>query len=84
MELLNLPGYFHSQHIAAAKGKEHCLALLLEYGADPNQRGIFCSSNSCNLMLKSWGSQFAQGSYVMQTLKETYPSGKQYKGSMSP
>ncbi|KAA0038799.1 potassium channel AKT1 [Cucumis melo var. makuwa] len=25
-------------HIAAAKGKEHCVALLLEYGANPNQR----------------------------------------------
>ncbi|XP_022132477.1 potassium channel AKT1 isoform X1 [Momordica charantia] len=25
-------------HIAASKGNEHCVVLLLEYGADPNQR----------------------------------------------
>ncbi|XP_022936563.1 potassium channel AKT1-like [Cucurbita moschata] len=25
-------------HIAAAKGNEHCVVLLLEYGADPNRR----------------------------------------------
>lgn len=28
------------QHIAASKGHEHCVVLLLEYGADPNIKGI--------------------------------------------
>lgn len=28
------------QHIAASRGHEHCVVLLLEYGADPNIRGI--------------------------------------------
>jgi ankyrin repeat protein len=27
-------------HIAASKGNEQCVRLLLEYGADPNARGM--------------------------------------------
>lgn len=29
------------QHIAASKGSEHCVVLLIEYGANPNIKGIF-------------------------------------------
>ncbi|XP_042520766.1 potassium channel AKT1-like [Macadamia integrifolia] len=28
-------------HIAASKGSENCVLLLLDYGADPNSRGMF-------------------------------------------
>ena len=31
------------QHIAASGGSDHCVALLLEYGVDPNIRGIMYS-----------------------------------------
>lgn len=30
-----------SQHLAASNGSENCVLLLLDYGADPNSRGIF-------------------------------------------
>jgi hypothetical protein len=31
---------WNAQHIAASNGNEHCVVLLLEYGADPNIKGI--------------------------------------------
>lgn len=33
--------FVENQHIAASKGSENCVLLLLDYGADPNSRGIF-------------------------------------------
>lgn len=32
---------FSHQHIAASKGIENCVVLLLDFGADPNSRGIY-------------------------------------------
>lgn len=32
------------QHIAAANGNEHCVILLLEYGANPSIEGIITNS----------------------------------------
>lgn len=31
---------FIEQHIAAASGNEHCVVLLLEFGANPNAKGM--------------------------------------------
>jgi hypothetical protein len=43
--LLSYPDSFivwtrNAQHIAASNGNEHCVVLLLEYGVDPNIKGI--------------------------------------------
>lgn len=36
------------QHIAAAKGYENCVLLLLDFGADPNSRGIIFNFLCCH------------------------------------
>jgi len=33
--------FLQNQHMAASQGKENCVLLLLDYGADPNIRGIY-------------------------------------------
>lgn len=35
---------YTNQHIAACKGKENCVLLLLDYGANPNIRGKYSVS----------------------------------------
>ena len=57
---LSYPGSFivwtrKAQHIAASNGNEHCVVLLLEYGVDPNIKGIVpthvSSSGKINLTI---------------------------------
>ena len=43
------------QHIAASKGSENCVLLLLDYEADPNSRGTFSFFFWLNLLNLSVG-----------------------------
>ena len=40
------------QHIAASKGKDHCVALLLEHGANPNIKGTISAFGKFNYYWK--------------------------------
>lgn len=37
----SMPCFMKNQHIAASRGSENSVLLLLDYGADPNSRGTF-------------------------------------------